>query len=584
MVDHVGSVADIHHHCWEEHVRRILAFRGRILIAAAITLVAATLTACGGSSSSSSSSSSGSTSSAPTGTGASSATSTGSGAAAAGGTLVVADATSPSSLDPDGPSSTVTSNLTAVANTYDPLVDFKPAPNPASLGGGQFIDTSGVAAKLATSWRSTNTSWTFNLRRGVRNAYGHEFTSADVVWTYQRSMGLRSTGAFILSLLSRVTGVKALGKYEVRYTTSGPSPMMLWTLTTSYLRPIDSVEAKQHITAKDPWASSWLSRNTAGFGAYDVSAYSPGQSMTLAPAPTYWGDPAKSTIKMIAVSDSSSRFSSLEKGDVNVALTLTPQQLKQAASSKDVHLFRFRGNSQVTIFPDIKLPFFRSAQVRQALQYATPSDDIIRSVYLGFGFPLRSIAPSYVYGYTDKDWPYSYATDRAKQLMRAAGYANGFSTDLYYSSDAPNLAPLATLLQSAYAQIGIKLRLVPQPTTTLVTRAFSRKDIPMYMTDTSSVALPDISDAGALWSTGGFGNVNNYSNPAFDQAYRQSFASLDNSARLPALQALQMQGAINPIAVQVNGLESVAATNPNVVGYQWDPSQAQVFKTLTVAK
>lgn len=537
---------------------------------AAAVMVASAVAGCGGGSSGSGGSSSNSGSPAKTSNAAD---------AKDTGPLVIADAAVVNSLDPDGPSATFVGNLTVAENAYEGLTNYKPTANPDDMGGGQFIDTSDLDPGLASAWKSDDKGWTFELRKGVKSAAGNEFTSADVVWSYKRTVGLKATGAFVMSAIGLVTGVKAEGKYSVRYTTSGPSPVLPWTILQSYNRPLDSTEVKKHVTKSDPWASKWLTTHTAGYGAYTVSQYESGKSITLDPSPSYWGDKAKRQIKILAIPDASGRYSALQKGDINVAYGLSPQQIKQA-SSAGLHLFRFKGNSLVSLFPDVKLPQFKNPEVRQALQYATPSDQIVKSVYLGYGFTLKSIMPPYFKGYSEAGWDYTYDPAKAKQLVEQAGFKNGVSTELYYSSESPTLASLATVLQGAWQQAGINVKLNPQPSSTLVTRAFAKKDIPLYMTDTSSIVIPDGSTAGALWATGGFGNINNYSNPAFDKAYKASLSSLEFDVREAPIKDMQSAAATDPIFTAVAGLESIVATSPNVSDYQWEPSQATNYKTL----
>jgi peptide/nickel transport system substrate-binding protein len=549
----------------------------RGIAALVLALAAGGLTACGGSSTSPSSTSTAGGSS--TGGGGTSS----SAGAARPGKIVIADAAAPDSLDPDGPSASVVPNLTAYNNTYDSLVTYKSADNPANLGGGSTIDANGLAPGLATSWRTTDTKTTLQLRHGVKSAAGNELTSADVVWSYDRAKGLNATAAFVYGVVGGITGVRAKGKYAVEFDTKSASPLLLVSLAQPYTKIYDSTEVRKHVTAKDKWASKWLTAHTAGFGAYAVSAMTPGKTLDLTPVASYWGGKAENAIEMISIPDPSNRYNSLEKGDVNMALNLPPSQLQTAQKANAIHLFRIRGNGLVQVFPNFDVPAFKNAKVRQALQYATPQDQIVDKVYLGFGFPIKSLATSYSPGYTDQFWPYTYDVARAKQLMQEAGYGSGVRTELYYSSDSPTLGTLATILQSSYQQIGVDVKLVARPASELVTRAFGKKDMPMYLTDSATSVIPDISNLGALYRTGGFANVNKYTDKAFDGAYADSVATNDQTKRTAAFQQMQKVAAEDPPSVDAAGLEAVVAASGNVTGYSWQPDQGQVFRTLKVA-
>ena len=121
------------------------------------------------------------------------------------------DSTAATSFDPDGPDANLIANLVGVENTYVPLVTIGTEPNPYKKGGGgEFINGKKFMPALATSWSTHGNTWIFNLRKGVKAANGDPFTAADIVFTYQRSMALKATGAFLWSVFVKATSVTAL--------------------------------------------------------------------------------------------------------------------------------------------------------------------------------------------------------------------------------------------------------------------------------------------------------------------------------------------------------------------------------------
>jgi peptide/nickel transport system substrate-binding protein len=558
-------------------MRTHLARTGRLTAVAATLLASVTLAACGGDSESSDS-----TSTAAADTGATTtAAAGGETRGASGSTIVVADATSPTALDPDGTAGIVVQNQTVISNAYAGLVDYKQSPNDEADGGGIFLEGGEVEPRLAESWTNRGDVWTFRLRRDARSSAGNPFTSADVVWTFRRNMALRSNGTFILTALMKVRDVVADGRYSVRFVTDGPSPMLLNTILTNSVRPIDSVEAMKHATREDPWASRWLNRNTAGFGAYVAEDFQSGQSVTLRPQPGYYGEAPQKAVNLIAIADPSSRYAALQQGDIGVALGLTPEQVEQASGDGALHVYKFRGNGQISLFPNWRDEILENPQIRQALWYATPLDDIIESVYKGTAFPTSSILPSYVNGYTDAYNPYTYDPERARDLLAEGGHPDGFDTELFYASDSTTLGRLATLLQAAWEQVGVRVRLNSQPSTSLVTRAFSNRDLTLYLTDTSSPEVPDGSILGALWSSSGFANTQNYANPRFDAAYERSLSTLDADERDAAIDEMQRESMENPLMIPIAGLYGIAVTQSGIRDWRWMPTQAQDFMNLT---
>ena len=89
-----------------------------------------------------------------------------------------------------------------------------------------------VAPQLAESWETSDDGlvWTFHLRQGVRSTAGNEFTSADVVWAFERAFAIPGTGAFINSFIGGLpdaSGVEAVDTYTVTFTLPAPQPRIL---------------------------------------------------------------------------------------------------------------------------------------------------------------------------------------------------------------------------------------------------------------------------------------------------------------------------------------------------------------------
>jgi peptide/nickel transport system substrate-binding protein len=497
--------------------------------------------------------------------------------AAAGGQLIVGDSQAPTSFDPDGPAANLIANLNGDENVYAPLLTLGTVPNPLKGGGGgQFINPSKFVPVLATSWKRSGNTWTFNLRHGVKAANGDPFTAADEVYTYQRSLALKATGAFLWGVFIKAKSVTAKGPYTLQIVTNGPAPMMLDTLALAApMWPIDAIAAEKQQNQKDPNAANWLSSHSAGFGPFSLTSYTPSQSAVFTPNPHYFGPKPTKSVKLIAIPDSATRFSSLQQGAIDVALNLTPQQVTQAGHSKKEHVFSFKGNSNASVYLNLDVPQLVNPLVRQAMWYATPSEQIIKSVYAGHAFLFKSEVPPDVPGYTDKYYTYSYNIAKAKSLMSQAGLSGGFSTTLYYATNDAPLAAIATILQASWSQIGINVTLQAEPQASLVTQSFGQKNLPVYLLDTASQIFPDGTEFGALYSSGGFANTTHYVNAAFDSAFTASNSTWSNKQILAATDAMQKATMASPIYIPVAGLTTNIVTNSSVKNWVWDPSQAE---------
>jgi peptide/nickel transport system substrate-binding protein len=104
----------------------------------------------------------------------------------------------------------------------------------------------------------------------------------------------------------------------------------------------------------------------------------------------------------------------------------------------------------------------------------------------------------------------AYDPEGAKQLLADAGYADGFTIDMY-PIQAFNLDEAAVVIQQELAEIGIKINIVP---TTDYVNQFLNTGKPGIGIYPSSVPGPQKL---AAWTGDSLGNVCKYSNPEVDQ-------------------------------------------------------------------
>src|SRR5262249_30839040 len=133
-------------------------------------------------------------------------------------TLVIADATVADNIDPEAPNRAVVANIDAVENLYDAPLTFGTRRNPASQGGGFFPVVTNFKPWLAASVKhnAVGDTWLITLRKGVKSEAGNELTTADVVWSWNRSLALKRSGRNSLILRMKLKRVKALDKYRLR--------------------------------------------------------------------------------------------------------------------------------------------------------------------------------------------------------------------------------------------------------------------------------------------------------------------------------------------------------------------------------
>ena len=295
--------------------------------------------------------------------------------------------------------------------------------------------------------------------REAMSPYGNPLTSADVQWTMERVLANDFVGQFVMSVgrIDAENPIEVIDDLTFRVNVTEPNPYVRAVLTLWNLSPLDSVEAETHVTDEDPWASEWLNANTATYGPYNVTAFSPGESINMELNPNWFGDtPDFSEVVMQQVPDASSRLQLLTRGEVEYAAGLQPEQFASLDGSEDVATTTRVGNTMVMLELNHAFEPFQDPLVRQAIAYAIDRDAIVDGPMQGLANVLATQLPSGL-EQPEPPEPYTYDPDRARELLAEAGYTDGleFPLTINLTRPGPYAEQIAVLLESQLGDVGI---------------------------------------------------------------------------------------------------------------------------------
>jgi ABC-type transport system substrate-binding protein len=184
---------------------------------------------------------------------------------------------------------------------------------------------------------------------------------------------------------------------------------------------------------------------------------------------------------------------------------------------------------------------FSDVRVRQALNYAIDRAAITKAVTRGYASPaITDIAPEMAGSLKGVRQPYPYDPEKAKSLLREAGYPNGFAMKLLVGSNSPD-AETGVVLQEYYKQIGVEVELVSEEASTL----WNHLQAGNYEDAAMSFWYPDFPDAAgtlvpfcysANTPPDGCCNFSYYANPKVDQLLDQAAAETDLQRRAELFQ------------------------------------------------
>ncbi|MGA2024307.1 MAG: ABC transporter substrate-binding protein [Steroidobacteraceae bacterium] len=279
--------------------------------------------------------------------------------------------------------------------------------------------------RLAESWeRSDDLTWRFHLRRDVRFQDGSPFTAADVKFSFDRMNQPPFSALQQLWAQTTLRETRIIDDHTIELVTEKPSVTMLYWLEEAFVAP------KAYYSAHD---AAYLNTHPMGSGPYRLKEWVPGDHVALSANADYFnGAPAFKDVIFKVVPDLSARLNGLATGDIDLALELTPDTIAQASGphSRGVEVLGLR-KLHFGISQHAKTEALRDARVRQALNYAIDVPTMIKTLMHGSTTPLTSVVNPPNADPTLK--PYGYDPEKARALLAAAGYANGFDLDIDFT-------------------------------------------------------------------------------------------------------------------------------------------------------
>ena len=354
-----------------------------------------------------------------------------------------------------------------------------------------------VVGRWAESWEepADGLTWTFNLAKGVKSYHGNELTCEDLRWSWARAYEMKSVKYFFTKVmnLASIDNVTCPDPHKLQFRITDRNPLFLQLLAMNYYGgPFDATEAKKHASASDPWAKEWLKTHTAGFGPYHVESHTPGEELILVRNPNFQPKPQIAKVIIKIVPDSATRLALLKRGSVDYAMRLRQREYNEVAKDANLTLAYHAGNF---------IPYFGMVQtneimakkeVRQALAWAVPYEEIHQKVYFGQGHLIKSITPKIFPNYTEEFWPYTTDLEKAKKLLAEAGYPNGFEMTISYDKAISEMEEACTLIRSNFEKIGVKVQLQGLPSAVYSDSKFQRKQ----MAHCDNFQWPWIADTG----------------------------------------------------------------------------------------
>jgi peptide/nickel transport system substrate-binding protein len=356
-----------------------------------------------------------------------------------------------------------------IANVYDRIMMYEPEDTEKLVGG------------VAESWTVSDDgkTITFKIRSGLTFHSGRAITAGDAAFSLQRVIKLDLTPAFILTQFGWTKDnvdsmVVAVDDSTLQVTTAQQyaTTFLLNCFSAGVASVVDREEVMAH-EANGDLGHEWLKSNSAGSGAYKLVAWKANDSVLLEAHEGYrHGAPAMKRIVIRHVAEPAAQRLQLEKGDIDIARNLGPDQVVALEANADIAVGTYPKADVYYLGLSQKYEPLTQPQVRKAIRYLVDYQGMVDTFLKGSFKVHQAFWPSgFFASYTET--PYSLDVEKAKALLAEAGYPDGF--DLQF--DCINLSPQQDIcqnLQSTMGQAGIRVEILPGDSKQVITKYRAR--------------------------------------------------------------------------------------------------------------
>jgi len=282
-----------------------------------------------------------------------------------------------------------------------------------------------IVGELAESWRGLDDrTWQLKLRRGVTFHNGEPFNAEAVRFTFQRVLNpeQKSPNRATVSEVERVDVVDDL---TVDLVLRAPYAPFL-------VRLIDFPMVPPKYTAEK--GNQGLALRPVGTGPFRFVELVKDDHMIVEAFDKHWrGQPRIKRIVFKPIPEPFTRAAALRNGEVDLITTVPPTLAAELDKVAGVRVQRVPSTWQIYLGLNALRKPLSDVRVRQALNYATDVDAIIKNVMDGNGRRLEGPFTPNVFGFDASVKGYAPDPARARRLLAEAGYPDGVEVTL----DAP---------------------------------------------------------------------------------------------------------------------------------------------------
>ncbi|MGV8805084.1 MAG: ABC transporter substrate-binding protein [Polaromonas sp.] len=367
-----------------------------------------------------------------------------------------------------------------IAFAFDDIITLDPA-EVFELSGGEIMgnsydrlvrldisDPSKLVGDVAKSWTVSpdGKTYSFELKPGLKFASGNPLTADEVAWSLQRAVSLDKSPAFILTQFG-------FSKDNVKNKIKATGPLTLTLETDKAFAPtfvlncltanVGAIVDKKLLLTKEQngdWGYGWLKTNYAGSGPLKLREWRANEIVALERNDNHYAGKAPlARVIYRHVKEAATQRLLLEKGDIDMARNLSPQDIAAVSTHKDIKLASAPKGTVYYISLNQKNPNLAKPEVREAMKWLVDYSAIGDTLIKNIGVVHQNFLPIGLLG-ASREAPYKLDVAKAKALLAKAGLPNGFKVTIDTRTTQP-VQGIVEAFQQTAKRAGIEVEIIP---------------------------------------------------------------------------------------------------------------------------
>ncbi len=309
---------------------------------------------------------------------------------------------------------------------------------------------------LAESWELSEGAkiWTFHLVKGAKWHNGREMVADDIKWNFERMLN-KETRSPWRGRFAIIESMEIIDSHTIKFNLTRPS---IGFPATMY----SAASAQVPMCAPESVNADGKISHPIGTGAFEFVEWKQNEYLKVKKNPNYRvkGIPYVDEVIIRFIADETTRLAALQSGELDLVIDLGLFQVEALSKNppKGVVLNQDVLASMGFIHFNAAKPPFNDARIRQAVAYGINKEEVVQAVWgerAAYGNQPMMPASPYKLNVPD----ITRDIEKAKQLLKEAGYPNGLDVVLTSSSGYWMYMVAIEVIMEQLKEVGIKIKL-----------------------------------------------------------------------------------------------------------------------------